>query len=53
MAIKSYAGVSLKKFTTDIGLPELLNIDGLSDHNLPGTEFMNSFLRNGIQVTRT
>ena len=43
MAIKSYAGVSLKTFTTDIVLPEPLNIDDLKDHNLPGTEFMNSF----------
>ena len=40
MALKSDAGLALKSFVLELGVPEELAIDGSFEQNKPGTEFM-------------
>jgi hypothetical protein len=53
MARKADAGIALKTFITELGVPESLTIDGSKEHNSKGTEFMKKCRRNDIRVTRT
>jgi hypothetical protein len=53
MARKADAGLALKSFIMEFGVPVDLTIDGSKEQNSKGTEFMKSCRRNNIQVTRT
>jgi hypothetical protein len=53
MAQKADAGLALKSFIMDFGVPEDLTTDGSREQNSKGTEFMKSCRRNNIRVTRT
>jgi hypothetical protein len=53
MARKVDAGIALKTFIMELGVPESLTIDGSKEHNSKGTEFMKNCQRNDIRVTRT
>jgi hypothetical protein len=53
MARKADAGLALKSFIMEFGVPEDLTIDGSKEQNSKGTEFMKSCRRNNIQITRT
>jgi hypothetical protein len=53
MARKADAGLALKSFIMEFGVPEDLTIDGSKEQNSNGTELMKSCRRNDIQVTRT
>jgi hypothetical protein len=53
MARKADAGLALKSFIMEFGVPEDLTIDGSKEQSSEGTEFMKSCRRNNIQVTRT
>jgi hypothetical protein len=53
MARKADAGLALKSFIMEFGVPKALTIDGSKEQNTKGTEFMKSCRRNNIQVTRT
>jgi hypothetical protein len=53
MARKADAGLALKSFIMEFGVPDDLTIDGSKEQNSKGTEFMKSCRRNNIQVTRT
>ena len=53
MDIKSDPGIALKTFIIELGLTSCLTMYFSKDQNVPGTEFMKSFQRNNIQVTRT
>jgi hypothetical protein len=53
MARKVDAGLALKSFIMEFGVPDDLTIDGSKEQNSKGTEFMKSCRRNNIRVTRT
>jgi hypothetical protein len=53
MARKADAGLALKAFIMELGVPDSLTIDGSKEQNSKGTEFMKSCRRNDIRVTRT
>jgi hypothetical protein len=53
MARKADAGLALKSFIIEFGVPEDLTIDGSKEQNSKGAEFMKSCRRNNIRVTRT
>ena len=53
MARKADAGIALKTFVLELGVPEELTIDGSLEQNKPGTEFSKCCRRNDIKVTRT
>ncbi len=53
MQRKADAGLALKTFVMELGVPEELTIDGSKEQNMPGTEFMKCCRRNDIKVTRT
>jgi hypothetical protein len=53
MACKADAGLALKSFIMEFGVPEDLIIDGSKEQNSKGTEFMKSCRRKNIRVTRT
>ncbi len=53
MARKADAGLALKSFIIEFGVPDDLTIDGSKEQNSKGTEFMKSCRRNNIRVTRT
>jgi hypothetical protein len=53
MARKADAGLALKSFIMEFGVPDDLTIDGSKEQNSKGTQFMKSCRRNNIRVTRT
>jgi hypothetical protein len=53
MARKADAGLALKSFIMEFGVPEDLTTDGSKEQNSKRTEFMKSCRRDNIQVTRT
>ena len=48
MEKKSGAGLALRQFIRDYGVPELLTSDGASEQTGPKTEFMNQVRKHGI-----
>jgi hypothetical protein len=53
MARKADAGLALKSFIMEFGVPDDLTIDGSEEQNSKGPEFMKSCRRKNIRVTRT
>jgi hypothetical protein len=53
MATKASAGLALKEFCNELGIPDELTIDGSKEQNAPGTEFMKTCRKGDIRVTRT
>jgi hypothetical protein len=53
MATKKDAGLALKAFILELGVPDDLTVDGSFEQNKPGTEFMKTCRKNDIKVTRT
>ena len=53
IARKKDAGLALKAFILELGVPEELTIDGSKEQTKPNTEFMKCCRRNDIKVHRT
>ncbi len=53
MARKADAGLALKEFIIELGVPEELTFDGSKEQTLPGTEFVKQCQRNNISTHRT
>jgi hypothetical protein len=43
MARKSEAGLALKQFCRELGVPEELTVDGSKEQTMPGTEFVKQY----------
>jgi hypothetical protein len=53
MATKRLAGMALKEFITELGVPDEMTIDGSKEQNSKGTEFMKTCRKHDIRITRT
>ncbi len=53
MARKADAGLALKEFIMELGVPEELTFEGSKEQTMPGTEFVKQCQQNDISAHRT